>query len=253
LTCGNEYEGNTFITFDQLLESLDGIPKLESTRGIFLTSQKIDFARFRSDMYDEVSQRNEIDVDALLVWTNIRTFLKGSIEALLEPNQFMTKESYLALGQRRCRLGPAQREQVYEIFLHYQNICSAQNLWDDCDRISALLLRLQTARESKDPTFIALHRNKIYVDEIQDYTQAEIYLFFLLSGPGDLFLAGDPAQSVNTNATYNSCRRAILDQVIRYWIRHSFMFFGLSFSAHYSTFLSFYLLSLILLYKQTYR
>ena len=31
---------------------------------------------------------------------------------------------------------------------------------------------------------------------MQDYTQAEILLFFQLSGPGQLFLAGDPAQSV---------------------------------------------------------
>ena len=34
------------------------------------------------------------------------------------------------------------------------------------------------------------------MDEVQDYTQAEIAVFFFMCGPGDLFLAGDPAQSV---------------------------------------------------------
>jgi len=42
-----------------------------------------------------------------------------------------------------------------------------------------------------------LTRRRVYVDEIQDYTQAEIALFFLLCGQGGLFLAGDPAQSVS--------------------------------------------------------
>lgn len=32
--------------------------------------------------------------------------------------------------------------------------------------------------------------------EVQDYTQVEILLFFYIGGPGALFLAGDPAQSV---------------------------------------------------------
>jgi len=202
LTVGEKYPADTFTTFGQVLQSIEyNIPKVIKSgspmRETFLASQKMDFPRFQRDVYSGCdSQPNETNIDALLVWTNIKSFLKGSIEALLEPNQIMTKENFLALGRRRCRLGQAQRGKVYEIFQKYQNICSAQNLWDDCDRICALLLRLQNARESEDSTFNALHRNKIYVDEIQDYTQAEIYLFFLLCGAGDLFLAGDPAQSV---------------------------------------------------------
>jgi superfamily I DNA/RNA helicase len=40
--------------------------------------------------------------------------------------------------------------------------------------------------------------DKVYVDEIQDFTQAEITLFFLAAGLDmqSLFLAGDPAQAV---------------------------------------------------------
>jgi len=55
---------------------------------------------------------------------------------------------------------------------------------------------LEEARSGDPDLFDSLRRSKVYVDEIQDYTQAEILLFFFLSGPGDLFLAGDPAQSV---------------------------------------------------------
>jgi len=39
--------------------------------------------------------------------------------------------------------------------------------------------------------------SKIYVDEVQDYTQAECLLFFYVcDGQGNLLLAGDPTQNV---------------------------------------------------------
>ena len=49
-----------------------------------------------------------------------------------------------------------------------------------------------TGREAR------LSYDKVYVDEVQDNTQAEIGLFLLVAGlnAGALFLAGDPAQSV---------------------------------------------------------
>ena len=52
------------------------------------------------------------------------------------------------------------------------------------------------ARASDSVAYQDVRYNKLYVDEVQDYTQAEIAVFFYLCGPGDLFLAGDPAQSV---------------------------------------------------------
>jgi len=46
--------------------------------------------------------------------------------------------------------------------------------------------------------------DRIYVDEVQDITQAEIGLFFLVSGlhPDSLFLAGDPAQAVSEGVDF---------------------------------------------------
>lgn len=46
--------------------------------------------------------------------------------------------------------------------------------------------------------------DRIYVDEVQDITQAEIGLFFLVSGlhPDSLFLAGDPAQAVSQGVDF---------------------------------------------------
>ena len=42
----------------------------------------------------------------------------------------------------------------------------------------------------------------MFVQEVQDYTQIEILLFFSISGVGSLFLAGDPAQSVEQGTDF---------------------------------------------------
>jgi len=42
----------------------------------------------------------------------------------------------------------------------------------------------------------------MFIQEVQDYTQVEILLFFSISGVGSLFLAGDPAQSVEQGTDF---------------------------------------------------
>jgi superfamily I DNA/RNA helicase len=74
------------------------------------------------------------------------------------------------------------------------------NLWDDADRVMDLLLRSEARRDDSEMNYTGKGGpyNKIYVDEIQDSTQAEITLLFLCCGYDfdALFLAGDNAQSV---------------------------------------------------------
>jgi superfamily I DNA/RNA helicase len=82
------------------------------------------------------------------------------------------------------------------MFERYDKCMKELGLWDDCDRIAALFNRLESVRASDPVAYQNVRYNKVYVDEVQDYTQAEIAVFFCLCGPGDLFLAGDPAQSV---------------------------------------------------------
>lgn len=185
----------TFTTFDELKLSLESsLPSAkESIDALFLPSRQMTFARYKRDVY-----RPEIsgEVDALLVWKNLQSFIKGSIEAFQSPTRGLSEQQYLNIGKKRCRLTPAQRTTVYEAFERYDKYMKEMHLWDDCDRVSSLLRRLTEAQQSDRHLFEELRYSKIYVDEVQDYTQMEILLFFYLSGPGDLFLAGDPAQSV---------------------------------------------------------
>jgi len=183
---------NAFLTFDQLLRSLERtLPAVEGTRCQFLLSQKIDFQRFKREVHSSSD-----GIDALIAWSSIRSFIKGSIEAQQWSDKILSESTYLDLGKRRCRLSIEQRQSVYKIFQRYSNYTQENGLWDEMDRASSIVKRLEHARQSVSPEFETVRRSKVYVDEVQDYTQAEIYVFFLLSGPGDLFLAGDPCQLV---------------------------------------------------------
>lgn len=184
----------SFTTFNALLLQLESD---SSTKVNFPTSKRVDFERFKREFYRESKLWG--DVDALVAWTNIRSFIKGSTDALSSPSRSLSEEDYVLaekLGKKRCRLSPNHRHEVYKVFRAYSKHLAENRLWDDCDRISHLLETLQALKLDDPERFESLRHSKLYVDECQDFTQAEILLFFYLSRSGDLFLCGDPAQSV---------------------------------------------------------
>jgi len=176
-------------------------------------SGRIDFTRFKLECYNK-----SCTLGPLIVWSQIRSFIKGSIEAI-KNGRPLTREEYYELGRNRCRLSREQREAAYSAYEYYQSILDSQGeLWDDTDRMIQLL---RCIRGASADALAKLRVKKIYVDEIQDYTQAEIAAFFYLGSPGGLFLAGDNAQSVVEGVDFRfdevrSIGHTLFDGDIRY-------------------------------------
>lgn len=217
-------DGMSFTTFDKLVGQLFvSLSDVVNTK--YQPRYHVSFRRFNSDFY--ATRYPQEDISALIVWKAIRTFLKGSIEAYQTSNGLLSREHFVSnkLGKTRCKVPLEQRGTLYDIFSQYQLWIEEEGLWDDCDRIKTLLKGIEEARRSQ--SFIyedKISRSKVYVDEVrhrafhtsdvlcffftqyctlllktqvQDYVQMEILLFFYIGGgPGSLFLAGDPAQSV---------------------------------------------------------
>ena len=196
------HDTNSFLTFDEHVYDLDTtLPSLAGSGSSFFPSQRVDFMRFKQEFYNTQSSSSskEKKVSAMILWTAIRTFIKGSIEAHQSPDGNLPKDDFIAvekLGKNRCRVPAEYRASMYDEFLKYEEYKAKLGLWDDIDRIQHLLSRLNKCMNTEPAVFDELRKSKIYVDEVQDYTQIEILLFFYLGGPGGLFLAGDPAQSV---------------------------------------------------------
>ncbi|KAJ1443989.1 P-loop containing nucleoside triphosphate hydrolase protein [Ochromonadaceae sp. CCMP2298] len=181
----------------------------------FLPSKRVDFRRFQQ-LFSEFGRPK---LDPLVAWTQIRSFIKGSVEALLgegeggssggsgSSSRALSLPAYLALSNKRCRLQSPERAEAYAVYLQYEALLLKGGMWDDCDRVMRILttgLELTAGKRGWDGGdwggggcgFSAF--DKVYVDEVQDSSQIEIALYFLAAGMryDRLFLAGDPAQSI---------------------------------------------------------
>jgi len=185
-------------------ETSEDTLKMSSFSDSHKDSNYVDFHKFRDKIFNKITHKSTT-LDPLIVWTQIRSFIKGSIEAIKQESTsnhhsttFLSKEIYLDMmifPFDRCRLNEVQREEAYHIFLRYQEFIEQNNLWDDMDQVRYILKSgLDKFKDFYFPVFF----KKIYVDEVQDYTQAEIELFLFACGyhADNIFLAGDPAQAV---------------------------------------------------------
>ncbi|NXJ66937.1 TRNK1 protein, partial [Rostratula benghalensis] len=126
-----------------------------------------------------------------LVWKEIKSFLKGSFEALSCFGGELTEEQYKKLGRKRSPNFTEDRSEIYHLFCHYQQIRSQRGYFDEEDLLYNISQRLSKLRE------LPWSIHEFYGDEIQDFTQAELALLMkCINDPNAMFLTGDTAQSI---------------------------------------------------------
>jgi len=153
-------------------------------------------------------------MDALVVWTVMRSFIKGSYEAVFgldstgarrpaRAGKSLDQETLMSLGEERLRLLPEQRREAFELCRKCKLEYDSKGLWDTGDLVLAIHSGLGQASEQQRHAFETLCKfDKVYVDEVQDLTSAELALLVKMSSSGILFLAGDPAQSVEEGVDF---------------------------------------------------
>ncbi|XP_075916736.1 TPR and ankyrin repeat-containing protein 1-like [Petromyzon marinus] len=125
------------------------------------------------------------------VWMEIKSFVKGSVEALQSPNGVLGLEHYEELGRKRAPNFTGDRGEVHRLFRAYQHVKSQRCFFDEEDLVFHIYSRL--CRLEVTPWSI----HELYGDEIQDFTQAELALLMrCCADPNAMFLTGDTAQSI---------------------------------------------------------
>ena len=126
-----------------------------------------------------------------LVWTEIMSFIKGSYEALSKPTGYLEKEEYFYLGRKRAPNFSGEREHIYTLFKRYEHARKQKFLFDETDLVRNVYQRVC---KQHDMNWVI---HQIFVDETQDFTQAELCLLLrLCQNPNDMFLTGDTAQGI---------------------------------------------------------
>ena len=146
--------------------------------------------------------------DPLLVWMEIQSFIKGSFDALHTNDGYLLEGSYVTdVGEKMApNYLEDDRKNIYQCFLEYNNILLNQSkeyqchrLFDECDVIHNLYHRLQKYLKQQKETGQEMkwYIDNFYVDEVQDFTQAELTLLLMCSKkPNGMFCTGDTAQSI---------------------------------------------------------
>jgi hypothetical protein len=183
---------------------------------------RVDYLKFKRDIFPAVlavrRRAATCTIDALVVWTLMRSFIKGSYEAVLGIDSTGTRrpersgkeiddlETLLSLGEERLRLSREQRREAFELCLKCRAEYDSKGLWDNGDLVLAIHSALDPASKcnaQQRHAFETLCKfYKVYVDEVQDLTSAELALLVKMSTSGTLFLAGDPAQSVEEGVDF---------------------------------------------------
>ncbi|KAM4842474.1 TPR and ankyrin repeat-containing protein 1 isoform 3-T3 [Thomomys bottae] len=126
-----------------------------------------------------------------LIWKEIKSFLKGSFEALSCPDGRLTEEAYKKLGRKRSPNFKEDRSEIYSLFCLYQQIRSQKGYFDEEDVLYNLSQRLSKFK------LLPWSIHELYGDEVQDFTQAELALLMkCINDPNAMFLTGDTAQSI---------------------------------------------------------
>ena len=138
--------------------------------------------------------------DPLLVWMEIKSFIKGSTEAVETKRGYLNEKEYEQLGKKMAPNFDGNRSEVYTLFRHYQTFLERKrglNLFDECDFIHDLCQRLSVLKD------VPWSVHRFYVDEVQDFTQAELsVLLRCCREPNGLFLTGDTAQSIMRGVSF---------------------------------------------------
>ena len=171
--------------------------------------KEVGYLEFLRDYWPELETHCRLS--PRLVWTKIVSVIKGSLRAVKNPKGHLERDAYvMELGAKEDRLEEGYRENVYAAFERYQGLLRQRKAWDRADRVMAFVQDILVRAKKQCPQseagpalrrYLGSHNSlkpmeRVYVDEVQDYTQAEL-LLLTIAGGGDmsrLLLAGDTAQ-----------------------------------------------------------
>ncbi|XP_054990974.1 TPR and ankyrin repeat-containing protein 1 isoform X1 [Sorex araneus] len=150
----------------------------------------VTFEVFTNEIWPKMV-KGKTSYNPALIWKEIKSFLKGSFEALSSPQGSLTEEAYKKLGRKRSPNFKEDRSKIYNLFCLYQQIRSQKGYFDEEDVLYNLSCRLSKLKA------LPWSIHELYGDEIQDFTQAELALLMkCINDPNAMFLTGDTAQSI---------------------------------------------------------
>lgn len=87
---------------------------------------------FERDIWMKINKKGT-NCHASLVWTEIRSFIKGSFAALDSPKGHLNLKQYKEIGRKMAPLFQDDRDLIYEMFELYENVKKNSHYVDEGD------------------------------------------------------------------------------------------------------------------------
>lgn len=153
---------------------------------------------FVDKVWPKISKKQD-KLAPLLAWMEIKSFIKGSVGALEKECGYLSLEEYENMGRKVAPNYINERQEIYTLFeryIHMKSHCE-NKLFDESDLVHSINSRLNALKD------LSWSIHSIYVDEVQDFTQAELMVLMrICRNPNDLFLTGDTAQSIMKGVSF---------------------------------------------------
>ena len=160
--------------------------------------QEVDSRKFDELFWASCSSRLTKGYTASTVWTEIVSYIEGSVQSLRTESCYLSRQEYSDLGRKIGSFGNPEtrstgtdREGVYSIFEQYRVWKQNRDWYDRMDVIHDVYQRVLKLGYRGVPI------HSMSVDEVQDFTQAELCLYLkVIANPNDILLAGDTCQTI---------------------------------------------------------
>ena len=149
---------------------------------------------FKEVIWPKISHGCGKEFDPMLVWLEIQSFIKGS-ELAVNKGVPLSLVEYKKLGNKMAPNFSNYRDVIYKIYEKYHSFLRNSRhhnyLFDECDLVLNLHQRLKNIKD------VSWSIHSVYIDEVQDFTQAELAIFIsCCRDPNSMFFTGDTAQSI---------------------------------------------------------
>ncbi|KAI8825760.1 uncharacterized protein EV422DRAFT_503134 [Fimicolochytrium jonesii] len=240
-------EAVSFKTFRQCLLELDNVtpssffqPRMQEaardleslvsrTNSTSIPAKEMDFGKFELFYYPHLSSQVTKRFSAAFLWTEYTSVIKGSGAALLEPARVLSEGAYLELANSRSSTASTEeRQSVYDSYKTYENIKRERRHYDLHDAVAFIYQQLQ-GHKLKDHEGEELIRklkatevDYMYVDEVQDLTEAQLTLLkYLCRNPDGFCFAGDTAQTITSGVgfRFETLRHILFNDYIPHFLR----------------------------------
>ena len=195
----NELNSTTLMAPNSVLNPVDNSKIEFQIEDSILPDIKADARRimtydvFANVLWPRMNKHVKLDCHPSLVWNEINTYIIGSVEALHSMSGFLSREDYKSIGKKRAPNLLSCRDKIYDLFERY--LIEKKHVeifyFDEAE----ITFKLYQRMKNYNGLDWVIH--EIFVDETQDFTQAELCLLIqCCQQPNNMFFTGDTAQSI---------------------------------------------------------